>query len=567
MGGWVNLVPDPTLQPIPMNRVLTSLLLSIGALGANAQINVGGTPWSLRHGLDRSIVPSVRASSFDAEAAASLDAQRATQGAYPADARLLSVEADPNNDGAWVELPNGDAIWRLRIQSDGALATELFFREMQLPSGAVMYIYDDAGEQVLGGFTTFNCKPHGQFATAAIEGEASTVEYYEPAEVRGQGYFRIEKLAHTYRYLGGIERAGDCQVDVNCSEGAGWEAQRDGVVRVRMVENGQIAGFCTGSLVNNVLMDCKPYFLTAHHCGPTVTATDLLDWKFYFKYERTGCGTGSASTSKVMTGAVKRGESNDNGGSSGSDFLLVEAEDPVPNNYTPYWTGWDATTTSHVGGKCIHHPAGDEKKISTYTVTAANSTQWNGLNTHYRVTWVATANGWGVTEGGSSGSALFNSSKRIIGTLTGGGSFCESEQPGGQVAPDWFGRMNYHWTSNGGPASEDLKNWLDPNNSGTLVLDGSYGPCGTLDVASLEAPVRATVYPNPATDLVRVEFPSGSDRLELLDLAGRIVRSRTIVNTTFVDLDVSELTIGAYMVRISANGVRTAAAQLDVIGR
>ena len=43
-----------------------------------------------------------------------------------------------------------------------------------------------------------------------------------------------------------------------------------------------------------------------------------------------------------------------------------------------------------------------------------------GANTAFTVGWVSNANGWGVTEGGSSGSPLFNSNGLQIGTLTGG---------------------------------------------------------------------------------------------------------------------------------------------------
>lgn len=553
-----------------MKRLSAALGLALSALlPSSAQINVGGIPYFIREGIHRSALPSVRAAHFDRQAADQLDAERAQQGAYPADARLLAVNAEPTNDGLWTELPNGDGVWRLRVESPGALATELYFREFELPPGAVMHVYDDEGGQVMGGFTAANNKAHGHLATAIIYGEASIIEYYEPASVRGQGWFRVEKVGHTYRRLGG-DRSGDCEVDVACSEADGWTPQVDGVVRLRMVEGGQISGYCSGSLVNNLLVDCKVYFLTAHHCGPSVSADDLLDWKFYFKYQRTGCGTGSASTSKVLTGCVKRGESNDNGGSTGSDFLLVEGDDDIPASFTPYWVGWDATTTTHTGGKCIHHPAGDEKKISTYTVNATNSSQWNGMNTHYRVTWVATANGWGVTEGGSSGSPLFNSAKRVIGTLTGGSSYCESEVPGGQTQPDFYGRMNYHWTSNGGPASEDLKAWLDPNNTGTLTMDGTYAPCaGPNSINERTTLFELSVFPNPAADRVRVEWSTdvATDRIELMDMTGRLVRSLRPTTAGSSTLDLAGLASGPYAARLISEGRLAATAVVEVIGR
>ena len=59
-----------------------------------------------------------------------------------------------------------------------------------------------------------------------------------------------------------------------------------------------------------------------------------------------------------------------------------------------------------------------------------------------------------------------------MGTLTGGGSYCNQTN-----APDYYGKVSYHWTSNGNASNEKLKTHLDPINSGALVLDGSGDPC------------------------------------------------------------------------------------------
>ncbi len=546
-----------------------ALLAALFTAQVNAQFNEGGQPWSLRNHLDASGVPEVRTPGIDRAALEAEDARRAEEGLVPSDARMLPVDADLNTSGVWHTLPNGDGIWRLRVESPGALATELFFRDFHMPVGGLLHVYTPGGEEVLGGFSGYHNKASGIFATAALNGEACYVEYFEPAAVRGQGGFLISTLGHTYRNLRN-ERADDCEVDVNCPEGADWIPQRDGVVKLRIVDAGQIF-FCSGSLVNNVAQDCKRLVLSAQHCGVGITDADFLLWKFYFGYQRTGCGTGTASQSRVKTGCFKRGESNDNGGDNGSDFLLLEIEDELNASWNPYWAGWDATTSTHTGGVGVHHPAGDEKKISTFTGNATNSSQWNGMSTHYRVNWVGTESGWGVTEGGSSGSPLFNSDGRVIGTLTGGGSFCNSVQPGGQTQPDYYGRMNYHWTSNPGPATEELKTWLDPNNTGTLELDGTYGPCGVssvLEFATLERPLLA---PNPATDQVRITFPTSLQRVErvdVLDITGQLVFSQGVVNgSASMTLPVDQLAGGAYFVRLYADGNFLPAVLFDVLAR
>lgn len=477
-----------------------------------AQITTGGTPYSMRAGLGLHDVPTVQAARFDAAAAAADDARRQQEGKLPAYARVMPVEAGLYDAGSWTDLPNGDRLWRLRVASAGALATELYFSRFNLPANASLYVYSTDGQQVMGGFSAYNNRAEGTFTTGLLAGEASIVEYFEPAAVAGLGSLRVSGVGHAYRDVGEVTASGACEVDVNCSEGDGWEAQRDAVVRISILDQG-LSFWCSGSLVNNLQQDCKPYFLTALHCGEGTSAADFNQWKFYFNYEKTGCGSGASFANHFVVGATKRGSSNDGGGDQGSDFLLLEANaDSIPEDYEPYWAGWDVSGAGSTGGKCIHHPDGDRKKISTFNGTLLNSS-WGGVSgTHWRVIWSATANGNGVTEGGSSGSPLFNNAKRIVGTLTGGASCCTTNGCGpgtGLTQPDFYGKMSYHWASNPGPASMRLKNFLDPQASGTLVLEGSYDPCGMyVGIRDADGPqVRLDVRPNPADGEVLVSLP------------------------------------------------------------
>ena len=116
------------------------------------------------------------------------------------------------------------------------------------------------------------------------------------------------------------------------------------------------------------------------------------------------------------------------------------------------------------------------KKISLFTQTTGTS-GWNqGGVTHHTLSWIATANGSGDTEGGSSGSALFNNAGQVIGKLSGGVNIdC---QVNFEDNFNLYGKMSYHWESNTNPGSlSTLKAWLDPDNTGELTLDGVYFPC------------------------------------------------------------------------------------------
>jgi hypothetical protein len=82
-----------------------------------------------------------------------------------------------------------------------------------------------------------------------------------------------------------------------------------------------------------------------------------------------------------------------------------------------------------------------------------------------------------TTEGGSSGSPLFDQNKRIIGQLWGGGASCSNLS-----APDYYGRVSSSWLPAGSTNSSQLKFWLDPNNAGAQFIDG-YDPSGASAVA------------------------------------------------------------------------------------
>jgi hypothetical protein len=263
---------------------------------------------------------------------------------------------------------------------------------------------------------------------------------------------------------GVIKSSGNCEVNVNCSpEGDLWQDEKRGVARVQ-IKLGNQYYVCSGSLVNNTAQNCTPYFLMAEHCGPGVNAADLLQWVFYFNYEGLNCNSTSPITaSNTITGAVKRASAQNNIGSR-SDMLLLELNQAIPDAYQVYYNGWNRSDTAASQGVGIHHPAGDIKKISHYT-----SPLTSFLGTHWEVHWAATTNGHGVTEGGSSGSPIFDAFGRVIGTLTGGYSSCSN-----LTAADWYGKMWYHWDQNGSSSAQQLKPWLDPLGTGVYSMDGSY---------------------------------------------------------------------------------------------
>ena len=394
-------------------------------------------------------------------------------------------------DGIWSELPNGDRIWRVQIKADKAKAVNLYYDDFFMPNGAKMHVYSPDKVQVLGGFGAHNNKTHNMFVTSLIYGDELIVEYFEPFMVRNQGRISISDVNHAYRMIdnpydyesrGFGDSDAACQVNVNCSpEGDGKEGPRDASARI-LVRVGGGAGWCSGTVMNNVRQDCAPYFLTALHCaddgGDVAAQTDFNQWVFYFNYQAFGCSNPAFESSiplNTITGADIRAHNGDPTISTGSDLLLVEFQNAIPDDYNVFYAGWDRGTAATTGGFGIHHPAGDIKKISLFTQTTATG-GWNQAGvTHHVLSWIPTANGNGDTEGGSSGSGLFNNAGQLIGNLSGGVNIdCQVNFEDNR---NLYGKMSYHWESNGTIPLYRLKDWLDPDDTGATTLIGSYNPC------------------------------------------------------------------------------------------
>lgn len=424
------------------------------------------------------------------------DLQRDRNGQFYRIGIATYTNLTPSNSGLWTILPNGDRLWQMKVKAPGAEALSFIFETFKLYDDASFWVQSMDGKLLRKKLTREDVLDHFQQHIALCFGDEMVLNLLEPKGTKASE-FKLEQVMYGYRSTGNpsiqkINESDNCQVNVNCSpEGTNWQDEKRGVARILVVDGGS-QGWCSGSLVNNLAQDCKPYFLTALHCGVTSTTSNFNNWKFYFRYEAPGCtspSTAGTLDDYLITGCVKKATSNDGGGDSGSDFLLVQLGSAANEattistlksaNFNAYWNGWDANNTASNAGVGIHHPSGDIKKISAYTSNTITD-EWNNnnLQSHWRLSWSATTNGHGVTEGGSSGSPLFNfngGNSRIIGTLTGGSSYCTATS-----SPDYYGKMSYHWQSNNTSGNIPLKNFLDPANTGVKVCDGSANPCAVV---------------------------------------------------------------------------------------
>ena len=353
----------------------------------------------------------------------------------------IDVSFNLNNSGVWEETELG-RVWRLSITSDNAYSINLLYDRFIIPDGAEMFVYDENMNTVLGAFTSLNNKVHETFSTAPTKGSNTIIEYFEPYDADFNGEIQISRVVHAYKDIFYPDESrdygdsGSCNNNVNCPEFADWA---DEVRSVAMILSGGGFRLCTGSLVNNVRQDLTPYFLTANHCLGGESS-----WIFMFNYESPGCNNQNGPTYMTVQGSTLL----DN--SSSSDFALLRLQEDIPESYEVHYAGWDASGNTPSTPVGIHHPSGDIKKISFDYNNASNAGNYWDVNN-----WED-----GTTEPGSSGSPLFDgNSKRIVGQLYGGTASCTS------ITYDTYGKVSTSW-------GLGLRDYLDPDNTGTTVIDG-----------------------------------------------------------------------------------------------
>lgn len=378
------------------------------------------------------------------------------------------VVITPDTDGLWETPRDGLNVWRLRITSPGALSINLGFGKFNLPKEARLVIYATDGSQQIRPLTARDNSESGQFWTPVLTTDDIVVELTITDEALSDLSLELTSVNPGYRFFGEAadnSRSGSCNVDVVCSQGDDWrnEIPAIGAYTISGVET------CSGSLINNTSYDKTPYFLTADHCS--VSTSNDQNVVIYWNYENSTCrppgsgssgGSGNGSLSEFTSGTIFRADY------STSDMTLLELSSAPDPAWNLSWAGWDATGANATSAVGIHHPQVEEKRISfendPTSTTTYLETATPGNGTHVRIEdWDV-----GTTEPGSSGSPLFNQDHRIIGQLHGGFAACGNDDS------DWYGKFSVSFPG-GGSAATSLVNWLDPGNTGALVLDTLSG--------------------------------------------------------------------------------------------
>ncbi len=445
---------------------------------AGAQLSWGGHPYSdseLKAARTRALVQShhstvVDLPHFNLDSIRKINADYFNPHGPQPFAHRIPVDFNPDNSGETFYTEDHTRVWRLHLRSEGAYSLNIVFEKFRIPPGAELFLYNPDRSQVLGAYTERNMQAGGEFPIEPVDGDELIIEYHEPDDALFRGELQIYGINHDYLGL----RVGrkfnylkmPCLPHLSCHE----EYAEIGRSVCLLIVDGK--EYCTGVFVNNSSLDGRPFLLTAGHCfdneNPELGARTLV----FMNYESPRCLSQIQGSEEFsLSGCVTRAIAKD------LDFALLELEQMPPADYRPYLAGWDIRTDSSAQHQspfvCIHHPYGEVKRFAVENDSLGRKS-WpqvyqddilDGIHWHIRQ-WET-----GHTWSGSSGSPLFNKDFHLVGTLTGGDSGgnngCSEYETG-----DFFVNLGQIWDYYPEP-SRQLKHWLDPGDTQTLVLDGA----------------------------------------------------------------------------------------------
>jgi hypothetical protein len=407
-----------------------------------------------------------------------------------------------NSFGVWQTIENYK-VWRVRLTSQNAYALKITLSDFILPNYTTLFIYSEDRSQVYGPFTANYNTESQVLPLPLIAGETAIIEcVYDATKLDETPVIHIDKVSHIYQnvmnYSGGSHHDEEptelydpgCQNDINCSMGEPYQVEKRAVVR--FIYDDDVDGksyFCSGGLLNDTDESTTiPYLLTANHC--VNSETEAAGVTIYFNFEKPWCSGFNPRKDYFMCGSkLKATDINP----VSTDFTLLELNSRVPSSYQPFYAGWNRDNTPREKVVTIHHPGGNEKKISfddNGVMINANDIISNGIIGGQNVLMHNAQTVWevqftdGGTQGGSSGAPLFdvtnNELPRVIGHHLTGISSNDFDLFGACRNKAFFGMFSVSWDAGSTPNTQ-LKHWLDvnPTNPNPIEMEG-YAPQGWL---------------------------------------------------------------------------------------
>lgn len=415
----------------------------------------------------------------------------------------------------------GDMInYSCTLIAEGALNLSAQFSDFFLSPHALLKIFTDY--ELTDDIGARENNSNNIWATRIYQGSLLRIQLKVPKKEEALNRLIINQVGWGFRKVGGEffgnpGASANCNINVLCPEGNGWENERNAVALI-VSNNNEI---CTGTLVMNTSGTNKPYLLTANHC---LADGNVANWVFQFQTWSNTCTPDGAFREDVQFNGCQLRANNE-----ASDFALVELNQIPDCNSGITYAGWtrDANAPQNTTG--LHHPRGDLMKFS-HDFNPPIQVAWEGGDAdHWRAAFDQ-----GIVQHGSSGSALFDENHRIVGQLHGNQvnicapadvtCWCINQIP----SIGEYGRFDISWTGGGTDATR-LSTWLDPNNTNAmqtnttnianlvyvsgLNITGNDVVCSGASVYNFSGPPGATVtwsVSNPS-----VSMAAGPDPLSV----------------------------------------------------
>jgi lysyl endopeptidase len=422
---------------------------------------------------------------------------------------------------SWAPTAAGGYRTSVQLSSDGAVKLRVGVRVEQLPDSAKVRVQgsgDTQAREVDGAFINRALAANQQadgiseatqtYWMPGSNGDVATLEIELPAgALPSMVRIAIPKIAHGVETAasvadGQVSARSACPLvtpDATCSLGTAANAINSSASYDFLV-NGEMDawGTCSGTLIADKAGSAANYFLTAHHCIDSQTEASTANFYWFNRSstcdgltENPGVAQSAVQGANYLFGQSIVSQSLNN--TTGTDTALLRLSDTPPPVGT-FKAGWtiDRQAVSSTNMTGIHHPAPlptttatwarrSDGRISGYGAIFSIDSQGNGTvnydNTRvnfplYRVNWTS-----GITESGSSGSALFRNATttnpQVVGQLFGGSSTCAVP-----TNPDVYGRFDIGY-------EDGMINWLNPGyrmvfrmyntNTGTHFYTGSAG--------------------------------------------------------------------------------------------
>lgn len=309
------------------------------------------------------------------------------------------------------------------VRSDGAYGVRVCANLSGLGGEGELWVIDPSVPRAYGPYSAQDQVDGGRWLPSIIGDTAVLVTRTPMSEAPS---LTLTGLSHFFTDVDSAAKVLSCNINIACETDAQMQELSSGV-GVLVIQDGFSTGLCTGTLINNPQTEVfEPLLITANHCVDN--STTALNSELRWDYRASACDTDDPPSfgSLLRSDVVALLATNPN-----LDTTLLQLGEVPVGAFGRSYLGWNRRTpvTDEVI-RDMHHPEGSHMRVNRGRVVAVGVSAI-GYHSETKVVWDE-----GVTEGGSSGSALlFEDTRQILGMLSGG--------PNHTCGPDRSGNVDF----------------------------------------------------------------------------------------------------------------------------